>query len=95
MNVTTVSITVKRKFNLGNYESVELGATVWADIEPADNLSDCTKALWAMASENIKAQAMPLLAKDAESRELANTYRREYMAGVEVVNGSTPTNNTH
>ena len=42
-----------------------------------------------------RAQAMPLLAKDAESRELANTYRREYMAGVEVVNGSTPTNNTH
>lgn len=88
MNVTTVSITVKRKFNLGNYESVELGITLWADIEQGENLSRCTKALWASASENIKAQAQPLLAKDAESRELANTYRREYMAGVEVVDYS-------
>lgn len=89
MNVTTVSITVKRKFNLGNYESVEFGVTVWADFQADESLSDGTKALFAMANENVKAQAMPLLAKDVEAREMANAYRRDYMAGLPVVN---PTN---
>lgn len=88
MKVNTVSITVKRKFNLGNYESVEFGVTVWADFQEDESLSDGTKALFAMANENVKAQAMPLLAKDAESRELANTYRREYFAGTPVENGT-------
>lgn len=85
MKVTTVSITYKRKFNMGDYKSAELGATLWADLEEGDDLSQCTKALWAMAKENVKAQSLPLLEKDKEKIEQANTYMREYYAGLQVV----------
>lgn len=86
MKVTAVSITYKRKFNLGDYKSAELGATLWADIEEGDDLSQCTKDLWAMAKENVKAQSMPLLEKEKAKIDQANAYMREYMAGIPVEN---------
>ncbi len=88
MKVTTVSITYKRKFNLGDYKSAELGATLWADLEEGDDVSACTKALWSMAKENVKAQSLPMLEKEKEKIEQANIYMREYFAGLPVANNT-------
>jgi hypothetical protein len=95
MNVDRVSVHYERKLNLGDYNSAAIGCTLWAAIEEGDDLSTCTKALWEMARENVRVQAMPLLAKDKDTREKASAYVREYMAGLPVVNGTTPTNETN
>lgn len=96
MIVDRVSVHYERKLNLGDYNSAAIGCTLWAAIEEGDDLSVCTKALWEMARENVSAQAGPLLAKTTDAREIATTYRRDYMAGLRVVNGTTnPTNETN
>lgn len=33
MKFTTVSVSYSRKFNLGDYESLELGCSLWAQVE--------------------------------------------------------------
>ncbi len=33
MRVKTVAVGVRRKYNLGNYESVELDVTMWAEVD--------------------------------------------------------------
>ena len=62
--VKTVSVTYERKFNLGDYNSATIGITVWADVDEDENLHDAMTALWSMAKENVKAEAMPLLQKN-------------------------------
>ena len=63
MNIKTVSVTYERKINLGDYNSATIGITMWADVEPEENenLDEIMGALWSMAKENVKAQAIPLV----------------------------------
>ena len=61
--VHTVSVTYERKFNLGNYESANIGITIWANLEPDEDLSASMASLWQMAKDNVKAQALPLVAR--------------------------------
>ena len=61
MNVTTISVTYSRKFNLGDYNSAQIEYTCWAQLEPGDFLSECNSELWEMAKANVRAQALPLL----------------------------------
>ncbi len=57
VTVKTVSVTVGRKINLGNYESATVGVTVWADIDPEADLNDAMHDLWVMAKENVRVQS--------------------------------------
>jgi hypothetical protein len=61
--VKTVSVTYERKHNLGDYNSATVGCTLWADLEPGEDLDQAMKALWSMAKENVKVQSLPLLSK--------------------------------
>ena len=61
MKITTISVTYGRKFNLGNYESVHLEETVWADLDEEDEAADVEDYLYAFAKHGVKAAALPLI----------------------------------
>lgn len=75
--VRTISVTYGRKLNLGDYNSATVDCTIWADIEPGENLDQAMKSLWAMAKENVKAAAQPLIAKSG-----ANSNTKEFFLGL-------------
>jgi hypothetical protein len=60
MNIKTVSVHYGRKVNLGDFNSANIECTIWADVEPTDDLHASMTAMWAMAKENVKAQIVPL-----------------------------------
>ncbi len=63
MQIKTVSVHYERKINLGDYNSAAIGITLWADVDPHENaaLDEIMTALWTMAKDNVKAQALPLV----------------------------------
>ena len=63
MEIKTVSVTYERKFNLGDFNSAHVGITIWADVEPDEDLDAAMHALWDMAKANVRAQIEPLVAK--------------------------------
>lgn len=69
MKIKTVSVTYGRKFNLGDYNSATIDCTMWADLDEGDNEGTVMTALWAMAKNNVKAQAIPILKQQAEQAE--------------------------
>lgn len=75
MNIKTVSITYERKQNLGDFSSANIGCTLWADITEDDNLDAAMKALWDMATANVKAKLVPLTKKNGGgSMEITETF---------------------
>jgi len=62
MDAKTVSITYERKFNTGNYESMTVGCTMWADV---DNSTETAQMVLDALTEQAKAQvrntAVPVL----------------------------------
>lgn len=73
-NIKTVSVSYERKLNLGDYNSATVGCTLWADVEPGDDLNIAMKALWAMAKENVRVQALPLVSKTNANMKIEETY---------------------
>lgn len=59
--IKTVSITYDRKQNLGDFSSANVGCTIWADVDEAEDLHQVMVDLWAMAKANVKAQLVPLV----------------------------------
>mgnify|MGYP001617990541 CR=1 FL=1 len=74
VSVKTASVSYERKLNLGDYNSAAIGCTLWADVEPGDDLDAAMKSLWAMAKENVRAQAIPLTAKANGNMKIEETY---------------------
>ena len=58
MKIGTVSINYSRKFNLGNYESLEVGCSLWAQVEDA---SGVVQFLYHQAKAAVKEAAMPVI----------------------------------
>ncbi|MBE9053866.1 hypothetical protein IQ243_26395 [Nostocales cyanobacterium LEGE 11386] len=61
MEIKTISVTYHRKFNLGDYESLELGCSLWAQIDPEEDAEGATQFLYMQAKASVKEAAMPLL----------------------------------
>ena len=61
MHITTVSVEYRRKFNLGNYESLELGVSLYAKVDADENSEAVAELLWQQAKASVKAQANPVL----------------------------------
>ena len=61
MHITTVSVEYRRKFNLGNYESLELGVSLYAKVDPDEDSEAVAELLWQQAKASVKAQANPVL----------------------------------
>ena len=61
MHITTVSVEYRRKFNTGNYESLDLGVTLYAKVDPDEDSEALLLLLWQQAKASVKAQADPVL----------------------------------
>ncbi len=61
MKFTTVSVSYARKFNLGDYESLELSCSLWAQIEDGEDADGVTQFLYQQAKDSVKLAAMPVL----------------------------------
>ena len=61
MQITTVSVGYRRKFNLGNFESLDLEINLYAKVDPDEDSEAVTELLWQQAKASVKAQAVPVL----------------------------------
>ncbi len=57
MNIENVSINYTQKFNLGNYESVEISVMLHARTEPSEPIDGVTEFLIEKAKESVYRQA--------------------------------------
>jgi len=70
MQLKNVSVTYGRKVNLGDYNSATIDCTLLADLDEGENEADAMTALWEMAKNNVKAQALPLVKKTEAKVEM-------------------------
>ena len=63
MQINTVGIEYRRKFNLGNYQSLELSISLYAKVDPDEDPDAVAEFLWHQAKASVKAQAAPVLGK--------------------------------
>lgn len=61
MRVGKIAVEYRRKFNLGNYESMELGITMWGAVDENEDPEAVAQMLWEQAKNSVKEQAMPVL----------------------------------
>ena len=61
MHITTVSVEYRRKFNLGNFESLDLSVSLYAKVDPDEEAEAVAELLWQQAKASVKAQADPVL----------------------------------
>ncbi len=61
MKITTVSISYSRKFNLGQYESLDLGCSLWAQVDEEEDPDGVVQFLYHQAKASVKNAAMPVL----------------------------------
>lgn len=61
MKISTVSISYSRKFNLGQFESLELGCSLWAQVEEEEDAEGVVQFLYHQAKASVKSAAMPVI----------------------------------
>lgn len=61
VHVTALSAIYKRKFNLGDYNSLEIESAIWAQPEPGDDPQAVLDIMWEIVKSNVKDQAMPVI----------------------------------
>ncbi len=66
--IKTVSVNYERKQNLGDFSSATVGCTLWADVEPGEDLNQAMHDLWECAKNNVKTQLLPLTGKNGSMK---------------------------
>ena len=56
MYVTTISVSYSRKFNLGNFNSVDLSCSLWAQIDAEEDEDCCIAILQDKAREAVRSE---------------------------------------
>lgn len=59
MRIEKIGAEYRRKFNLGNFESAEIGAIIWATTDQDDDVGECYDTLFAVAKETVKINIPP------------------------------------
>lgn len=76
MEIKTISVTYQRKFNLGDYESLEIGCSLWGQIDPEEDEDGCIEYLFEKAKTSVKQAAIPLLQKSVHQMNKAKVYKK-------------------
>jgi hypothetical protein len=61
MKITTISITYKRTFNLGEYNNLVVEESISADLEEGDTPEGVEAQLWQLAKASCAATALPVV----------------------------------
>jgi hypothetical protein len=56
MHITTIAVSYTRKFNLGNFNSVDLSCSLWAQIDAEEDEDCCIAILQDKAREAVRAE---------------------------------------
>ena len=56
MNIRSIAVAYTRKFNLGNYNSVDLSCSLWAQIDPEEDEDCCIVILQDKAREAVRSE---------------------------------------
>lgn len=56
MNIRTIAVTYTRKFNLGNYNSVDLSCSLWAQIDAEEDEDCCIEILQDKVREAVRSE---------------------------------------
>ncbi|BAZ71006.1 hypothetical protein NIES4106_58030 (plasmid) [Fischerella sp. NIES-4106] len=78
MKTTTVSISYSRKFNLGDYESIELGCSLWAQVDEDEDSQRVSEFLYLQAKQAVKQAAIPVL-KGSEYQQIKLKQQKRFM----------------
>lgn len=54
MKITTIAVSYHRKFNLGNFNSVDLSCSLWAQIDQQEDEDTCVQILQDKCREHIR-----------------------------------------
>jgi hypothetical protein len=76
MEIRTISVTYHRKFNLGDYESLELSCSLWAQIDPEEDADGATQFLYQQAKASVKEAAMPVIKESAYQMNKARIHKQ-------------------
>jgi hypothetical protein len=77
MEIKTISVTYSRKFNLGDYESLELSCSLWGQIDPAEEDAEgATQFLFQQAKASVKEAALPVLQASNYQTNKAKMYKQ-------------------
>jgi hypothetical protein len=76
MKITTVSISYSRKFNLGSYESLDLGCSLWAQLEEEEEADGVVQYLYLQAKASVKNAAMPVLKASGYQTNKVNSQKQ-------------------
>ncbi len=75
VRIKTISVSLRRKWNLGDYESLDAEASIWADIEPGisnEKLDSVVHRLHAMLRNSTEAMRAGDASADHTNRKRAN-----------------------
>jgi hypothetical protein len=56
MHLTTIAVSYSRKFNLGNFNSVDLSCSLWAQIDAEEDEDCCIAILQDKAREAVRSE---------------------------------------
>ena len=56
MNIRTIAVTYSRKFNLGNFNSVDLSCSLWAQIDAEEDEDCCIEILQDKVREVVRSE---------------------------------------
>ncbi|RCJ18458.1 hypothetical protein A6770_33010 [Nostoc minutum NIES-26] len=76
MEIKTISVTYQRKFNLGDYESLEIGCSLWGQIDPEEDPEGATQFLYQQAKTAVKEAAKPVLKESNHQMNKARIYKQ-------------------
>jgi hypothetical protein len=79
VKINTVSVNYDRKFNLGNYESVQIGVQIWASVEDEEDTDGVIQFMFDEAKQHVKKNV------PSNYRPFAKTVKKtETVSGIEV-----------
>jgi hypothetical protein len=84
MDIKTISVTYHRKFNLGDYESLELGCSLWAQIDPEEDAEGVTQFLYQQAKASVKEAAKPVIQESIYQMNKARIQKQPTKAQTEM-----------
>lgn len=61
MNITEITITYGRKFNLGNYEQLHIDLSLTAQLDETDDATQAQTELFSIAKSQVRGQALPVI----------------------------------
>ena len=69
MRFEKVGAEYRRKFNLGNYESAEIGTMIWVSCDEGDDIGEVYDTIFAVAKETVKNNVPPSYKKHTPNYE--------------------------